>query len=121
MLNVTPEWKGPHQNPGYDWIPADLRIDHVYPISCKFRLRVHTPWDWRREFDLAEFSVSGDETAQQPKVLWSASVLSREMSTTTSVQGHIEVRWSHGRFGGNPEAKVYLDSPLEQVPGYVPL
>lgn len=251
------EWKGPHQNPGYDWIPADLRIDHVYLVSCKYRskilfnaspwhlfdrtlaarrgdnagdwflhmaapeyqalysevrralglmdfperveelqsdqrlvlkehlsqswpgntaarylefchavarnsaehwgnrlgtkpereemfwrilrlygapyyvlgtsgphvmrLRVYTPWDWRREFDLLSFTVSGDQSAEQPKVLWDAQVLVRESNTQVSVSGHVEVRWSHGRFRGRPEAKVYLDTPHEEVPGYVSL
>ena len=35
--------------------------------------------------------------------------------------GHIEVRWSHGRFGGPPEAKGYLDTAHHLVPGYVTL
>ena len=30
------EWKGPHKPPGYDSLPADLRIDHVFLISCKY-------------------------------------------------------------------------------------
>lgn len=34
------EWKGPHQPPGDDVIPADLRIDHVFLISCKYLSRV---------------------------------------------------------------------------------
>jgi hypothetical protein len=32
----TIEWKGPHKPPGYDSLPADLRIDHVYLLSCKY-------------------------------------------------------------------------------------
>jgi hypothetical protein len=28
------------------------------------------------------------------------------------------VRWSHGKFAQPPEAKVYLDTPHHQVPGY---
>jgi len=35
-----------------------------------------------------------------------------------TVEGHVELRWSHGRFGGPPEAKVYLDTPHHEVPGY---
>ena len=34
------EWKGPHRPPGDDVIPADLRIDHVYLVSCKYLSRV---------------------------------------------------------------------------------
>lgn len=30
------EWQGPGRPPGYDQIPADLRVDHVYLISCKY-------------------------------------------------------------------------------------
>jgi hypothetical protein len=30
------EWKGPHRPPGYEQVPADLRVDHVYLISCKY-------------------------------------------------------------------------------------
>ena len=34
------EWKGPHRPPGDDVVPADLRIDHVYLVSCKYLSRV---------------------------------------------------------------------------------
>ena len=30
------EWKGPHRPPGDDVVPADLRIDHVFLVSCKY-------------------------------------------------------------------------------------
>jgi hypothetical protein len=33
---ITIEWKGPHKPPGYDSLPADLRIDHVFLVSCKY-------------------------------------------------------------------------------------
>jgi hypothetical protein len=31
------------------------------------------------------------------------------------------LRWSHGKFSGNPEAKVYLTTPPHDVPGYTQL
>ena len=34
------EWKGSHQPPGFDVLPADLRIDHVYIVSCKYLSRI---------------------------------------------------------------------------------
>ena len=38
------EWKGNQRPPGYEQIPADLRIDHVYLISCKYRSNIlHNP------------------------------------------------------------------------------
>ncbi|MCU1496147.1 MAG: hypothetical protein JWM47_100, partial [Acidimicrobiales bacterium] len=34
------EWKGPTQAPGDEVIPADLRVDHVWLISCKYLTKV---------------------------------------------------------------------------------
>ncbi|MPZ70356.1 MAG: hypothetical protein GEU71_12640 [Actinobacteria bacterium] len=249
------EWKGPHRTPGYDTVPADLRIDHVYLVSCKYlskilmnvspaylfdrllvdrrgpvpdwylevapdayrafyrtvrdhlgaglpaevddlvkdqrivlkerlagpwpgklagpylefcaaaadasaarwragladpaaqeemlwrllrlsgapyfvlgtapddvlRLRIYTPWDWRQEFSLGSFEVTGDAAAGQPVVKWRALVTPRGDGRELPVEGHVEIRWSHGRFRRMPEAKVYLDTPHYDVPGYSPL
>lgn len=253
---LTIEWKGPHNPPGYDFLPADLRIDHVFLVSCKYlsqvlanlspahlfqralaargarsgtdwfllvsehayrafygavrdalpseqlprdvedltpadretirarcartwpggldaayaefsaevsrasariwsqavptlgdreqllwrllrlnaapyfilgsardaslRLRVATPWDWRQQFELKELEIEPEETAQ-PRVRWAAQVFERGGGRTVTVEGHVEIRWSHGRFSGVPEAKLYLDSRHEDVPGYFEL
>ncbi len=85
------------------------------------RLRINTPWDWRRDFSLRSFEVKADAEAGQPLVRWSAVVRRLADNRDLPVEGHVEVRWSHGRFYANPEAKVYLDTPHAQVPGYAPL
>lgn len=250
------EWKGPHQQPGYDTLPADLRVDHVYLVSCKYRskilanssptnlfvrrladrtsgpdasswyatcapnelqhfytcvrrfvglallparhedltavhtarirvacsgvwppavvphwqefslavatatasawrqeltttsrreemlwrllrlgpapyfvlgssasgpmrLRIGTPWDWRQSFMLDSFDVD-PALAGQPRVDWRANVVEKAGGALRQVAGHVEVRWSHGRFS-SVEAKIYLDSPHAEVPGYFPL
>jgi hypothetical protein len=84
------------------------------------RLRVMTPWDWRQAFELRRFDVWADD-AGQPQVRWQARVRELGSGDERVVDGHVEVRWSHGRFGKPPEAKVYLDTPHHLVPGYVPL
>lgn len=84
------------------------------------RLRVMTPWDWRQAYELRRFDVWGDD-AGQPQVRWQARVRDRAAGIEHCVDGHVEVRWSHGRFGKPPEAKVYLDTPHHRVPGYVEL
>lgn len=84
------------------------------------RVRVGSPWDWRQSFRLRRFDVEPVES-RQPIVGWTATVDDRVAGGPRSVEGHIEVRWSHGRFGGLPEAKVYLDTPHHQVAGYWPL
>ncbi len=84
------------------------------------RLRVMTPWDWRQAFELKRVDVWGDD-AGQPQVRWQARVRARATGEDRTVDGHVEVRWSHGRFGKPPEAKAYLDTPHHRVPGYVAL
>src|SRR5204862_7069460 len=37
---VVVEWKGAHCAPGDEVVPADLRIDHVYLVSCKYLSRI---------------------------------------------------------------------------------
>jgi hypothetical protein len=84
------------------------------------RLRVMTPWDWRQAYELKRVDVWADD-AGQPQVRWQARVRERDGGQELVVDGHVEIRWSHGRFGKPPEAKVYLDTPHHRVPGYVEL
>ncbi|MGB5756199.1 MAG: hypothetical protein WBM50_04735 [Acidimicrobiales bacterium] len=84
------------------------------------RYRVATPWDFRERFELEAFDAWGDAVGQ-PLVRWRAEIRPAGGGEATSVEGHVEVRWSHGRFGGMPEAKIYLDTPHHRVPGYFPL
>ncbi len=80
------------------------------------RLRIGTPWDWRQLYRLETFDV-WPVKAGQPKVRWRGDVLHRASGTYEVVEGHVEIRWSHGRFSA-VEAKVYLDTPHDRVPGY---
>lgn len=84
------------------------------------RHRVATPWDFRQQYELVRFGI-WPEVAGQPIVRWRAEIGDRRNGDTHAVGGHVEVRWSHGRFGQVPEAKVYLDSPAREVPGYFAL
>lgn len=84
------------------------------------RLRVDTAWDFTRTHRLRRLDVAPG-VGGQPIVQWCAAVQPLDGGDDVEVRGHVEVRWSHGRFGGPPEAKVYLDTPHRRVPGYVPL
>jgi len=84
------------------------------------RLRIDTPWDWRQQFTLRGFEVV-PQAGGQPRVAWRGHYEVRATGEERIVEGHVELRWSHGRFGGPPEAKVYLDTPHGEVPGYHPL
>jgi hypothetical protein len=84
------------------------------------RLRVATPWDWRQRYDLVALTTA-PAGAGQPQVDWTASYRDRRTGAAGEVRGHVEIRWSHGRFCGHPEAKVYLDTPITAIPGYFPV
>jgi hypothetical protein len=84
------------------------------------RLRIATSWDWRQQYRLLSFAVE-PQPGGQPRVGWEATVRDRTSDELHAVEGHIEVRWSHGRFGGPPEAKGYLDTSHHRVPGYYAL
>ncbi|MDJ0955059.1 MAG: hypothetical protein QNJ81_15375 [Acidimicrobiia bacterium] len=85
------------------------------------RYRVATPWDFRLRYTFRELYVTANREAQQPVVHWQAIVRSNATDAEEKVEGHVEIRWSHGRFGPSPEAKVYLDTAHHSVPGYFPL
>ena len=59
--------------------------------------------------------------AGQPQVDWSVTYRERASGQKRTVEGHVEVRWSHGRFAQPPEAKIYLDTPTDEIPGYFAL
>jgi hypothetical protein len=84
------------------------------------RLRIATSWDWRQLFVLDGLEIF-DQRGGQPRVGWTATVHSRAANETHQIAGHVEVRWSHGRFGAPPEAKGYLDTAHHLVPGYFAL
>ena len=84
------------------------------------RFRVDTPWDFRTRFTIKTFDVWGDAVGQ-PVVRWRADIDDGHDGRRRIIEGHVEVRWSHGKFGGAPEAKVYLDTPHLEVAGYHPL
>ena len=83
--------------------------------------RVQTPWDLRASHDFRSFHHWGEIDRGQPIVSWEATYVNRRSGGEVAVAGHVEVRWSHGKFAQAPEAKVYLDTPHHAVPAYVPL
>jgi hypothetical protein len=84
------------------------------------RFRIADPWDWRDQFILDAFVVT-PVVAGQPRVDWTGTYRTRRDGGSQKVAGHVEIRWSHGRFAQPPEAKVYLDTPMADLPGYHPL
>lgn len=62
---ITIEWKGGHQPPGFEFLPVDLRIDHVYLVSCKYQSSILANSSPSNLFlrRLADRTVSADGTS----------------------------------------------------------
>jgi hypothetical protein len=88
--------------------------------GAHLRLRVASTWDWNQAFELRSLATA-PRPAGQPEIAWEAVIREKSTGSAHELRGHIEIRWSHGRFVGAPEAKVYLDSSHADVPGYYPL
>lgn len=88
--------------------------------SDVLRIRVDTPWDWRQRWRFLGLDIEPDLRAGQPQVRWRGRVRAARghLDQERVVEGIVEVRWSHGRFCGAPEAKVQLRTRHEDVPGY---
>ena len=84
------------------------------------RLRVLTPWDLRRRYAFGALEIFA-RSAGQPQVQWRASFTDHETGDVKETFGHVEIRWSHGRFCGAPESKIYLDTAHEDACGYIPI
>jgi len=88
--------------------------------SGPVRLRVLTPWDLRRKFSFEGLEIS-PSSAGQPQIAWKAAFTDLDTGARKETSGHVEIRWSHGRFCGAPESKIYLDTLHGDACGYQPL
>lgn len=84
------------------------------------RLRVDTKDEFCNRFSVQSFRIEPDDRGQ-PQVKWSAEIKSLKRPQSEIVRGHIEIRWSHGKFRQAPESKIYLDTPMISLPGYTTL
>lgn len=87
-------------------------------VRSPLRIRVDTPWDWRQSWHFCDLEILPAAAAGQPQVEWCIHAEDRYTGERRRAQGYVEIRWSHGRFGGHPEAKVNLRTAHEAVPGY---
>jgi hypothetical protein len=95
---LTIEWKGPHKPPGYESVPADLRVDHVYLVSCKYGSDISTNCSPSNLFDrLLAQRTAGSEP-------WYGAVAPDAYSSF-----YAEVRAVVGGLPASPEALTKAD------------
>lgn len=101
-----------------------LRLDSTRYILAglegrePFAVLIPSLTEWRSHFELATIIAEPDLQAEQGKVKFFLSVKGRS-GAVQEVPYHAEIRWSHGKFCGNPEAKLYRDFPRwDMAPGF---
>ena len=74
--------------------------------SLSFAVEVQDLKNWEDGFELLGVKASA-LTRGQPEVLLTFDFFDKKTSNKFSRKIRSEVRWSHGKFCGNPEAKLY--------------
>ncbi len=71
---------------------------------------------WKQNWNLSSVLAVPQLKRRQSVVRFEVEVENRQTHDRYNLQFHAEVRWSHGKFCGNPEAKLYKDFDLHDVP-----
>ncbi len=71
---------------------------------------------WKRDWRLVRINASPNKNSKQSEVNFGMEVQNRSTRVSTPLPFHAEVRFSHGKFCGNPESKLYKEFRWSEVP-----
>jgi hypothetical protein len=80
-----------------------------------FAVVLESSSDWTKSYQFLGITAT-PKTAGQPEVLLSFKFKKTTTKEEFTVDLKIEVRWSHGKFCGNPEAKIYKTWSYSALP-----
>ena len=81
-----------------------------------FGLQIPDMTGWKRNWKIASLTASPDLARGQSVVDICMVVEEKTTKINHSMDFHVEIRWSHGKFCGNPEAKLYKEFSWSSVP-----
>jgi hypothetical protein len=99
-----------------------FRIDAIRYILCgidygdDFSLLIPDITSWKGEWTIREIKAVPDLSRRQSVVSFLLELARKSTGQTHTAQFHSEIRWSHGRFCGNPEGKLYKDFSWRTIP-----
>jgi hypothetical protein len=99
-----------------------FRLNAVQYVLCgidrneEFALVVPDLTSWLREWDLAEVVATPDITRGQSVVDFEVVCRRKKDRREHRVPYHAEIRWSHGRFSGAVESKLYKEFSWSELP-----
>ncbi len=80
-----------------------------------FALEIPELTGWKRDWKLVGVSAQPDLTRRQSVVKIAVVVERKASREQTTLNFRVEIRWSHGKFCGNPEAKLYKEFGWAEV------
>lgn len=99
-----------------------FRINAIHYILCgidygeDFSLLIPDITSWKSEWMIREIKAVPDLSRRQSVVGLVMELARKSTGQTHTAQFHSEIRWSHGRFCGNPEGKLYKDFVWRTLP-----
>lgn len=103
-------------------IRAFFRINAIEYILCgidhrkKFGVLIPDLSKWKRNWRLQDLKAIPDLKRKQCVVNFEMVIKNLTNKKTKQLKFHAEIRWSHGKFCGNPEAKLYKEFLWRDVP-----
>lgn len=74
---------------------------------------------WKSNWEFLNLTAQADTSSLQSKVIFNLEIKPRgKEGEAIAFPFHSEIRWSHGKFCGAPEAKLYKDFTYEKIPFY---
>jgi tRNA A-37 threonylcarbamoyl transferase component Bud32 len=70
---------------------------------------------WKREWIITDVIAEPELDREQSRVQFLVHYKNRNSGITYTAEFHTQIRWSHGKFQNNPEAKLYKNFAWEEV------
>ena len=99
-----------------------FRLDSVSYLLCgidaggEFAVRIPSVTRWKSQWSLDAIAANPDLARGQSVVDFELKFTKSDDGTTNTASFHTELRWSHGRFCGSPEAKLYKEFQWSETP-----
>ncbi|MEM4202683.1 MAG: hypothetical protein QXS54_01305 [Candidatus Methanomethylicaceae archaeon] len=84
--------------------------------NTAYALEIPSIDDVRKTYKVEHITAVPDMARKQSVVNFDLCVTNIETEDKVSLKYHAEIRWSHGPFCGNPEAKLYKEFGWSEVP-----
>jgi hypothetical protein len=114
--NIKQALQSPIRNSIYEIIARNFfRFDMMQYLLCgidrnhDFAVVIPDITTWKREWAFTTIEAIPDLTRRQSVVDFHIAFQNKTTRITNEVNFHSEIRWSHGKFCGSPEAKLYKE------------